>query len=335
MINELVFLTVFHAVLNLIFIKISFNYKLLDYPNYRKKHSKPIPYIGGIALSFSYLIIVYFTKTDELANIILSYSFLIAMAGFLDDKFQISAGAKIALQVIVIYFVVDKGLFLNNLGIYEYIPYISLGSFSEIFTILCCLFMINSYNYSDGLDGVAISIFILIISAFYFYLKMLGINTFNDLFLMIIIINIISLFFNLSNFNLTKIFLGNSGSNVNGFIISLFAIFLFIKLNISPSLIIWPLSFLVFEFISVNFIRIRFNKKLLSPGLDHVHYELKEKLKLNNFQVLGLIIVTNIYFIIMGWFLYKNIGLDYSIVIFILHFLIYLRLKLYLHKKTS
>ena len=59
MINELVFLTVFHAVLNLIFIKISFNYKLLDYPNYRKKHSKPIPYIGGIALSFSYLIIVY------------------------------------------------------------------------------------------------------------------------------------------------------------------------------------------------------------------------------------------------------------------------------------
>ena len=335
MINELVFLTVFHAVLNLIFINILFYYKLLDYPNYRKKHSKPIPYIGGIALSFSYLIIVYFTKTDELANIILSYSFLIAMAGFLDDKFQISAGAKIALQVIVIYFVVDKGLFLNNLGIYEYIPYISLGSFSEIFTILCCLFMINSYNYSDGLDGVAISIFILIISAFYFYLKMLGINTFNDLFLMIIIINIISLFFNLSNFKLTKIFLGNSGSNVNGFIISLFAIFLFIKLNISPSLIIWPLSFLVFEFISVNFIRIRFNKKLLSPGLDHVHYELKEKLKLNNFQVLGLIIVTNIYFIIMGWFLYKNIGLDYSIVIFILHFLIYLRLKLYLHKKTS
>lgn len=335
MINELIFITIFHTVFNLIFIKISFNSKLLDYPNYRKKHPTPIPYTGGMVLSFSYLIIVYLTNTDELANIILSYSFLIALAGFLDDKFQISAGAKIALQIIVIYFVIDKGLFLNNLGVYEHIPYISLGSFSEIFTILCCLFLINSYNYSDGLDGVAISIFILIISAFYFYLKLLGINTLNDIFLMIIAINIISLFFNLSNFKLTKIFLGNSGSNVNGFIISLFAIFLFVKLNVSPSLIIWPLSFLVFEFISVNFIRIRFSKKLLTPGFDHIHYELKEKFKLNNFQVLGLIIVINIYFIIVGWFLFKNIGLDYSIVLFILHFLIYLRLKFYLYKKTS
>ena len=240
-----------HIILNFLFIRFSHIYNLLDYPNHRKKHIKPTPYVGGVVLSFSYLIIIYITDYDDLTNIILSFGFLISLAGFLDDKIHLSPGTKIASQFIIIILVVEKGLVLTNLGVYNIFPYISFGSLSEIFTIMCCLFIVNSYNYNDGIDGVAISIFIIIFCAFYFYLKLLNINELNSFIIFLITCNFISLIFNLSLFKFPKIFLGNSGSNLNGFIIAFFSIYLFTHKNVNPALIIWPLSFLVFEFISL------------------------------------------------------------------------------------
>jgi UDP-GlcNAc:undecaprenyl-phosphate/decaprenyl-phosphate GlcNAc-1-phosphate transferase len=333
--NEIILIIILHISLKYLFKKISFKYNFLDYPNYRKKHIAPTPYIGGIVLSLSYLFIIYFTDINKEAHIILNYGILVALTGFLDDKFQIGPSAKISLQIISIFLVINSGLFLTNLGTYQYIPYISLGVFSKIFTMLCCLFIINAYNYIDGIDGLALSIFILIIGAFYSYSKMLGIKGFDHFFILILSVNIISLLFNLSFLKLPKIFLGNSGSNLNGFIISLCAIFLYTKFNISPSLIVWPLSFLVFEFISVNLIRILSKRKLFSPGLDHVHYELRKIYKLNNFQVFTIISFINLYLIIAGWFFFNKFGPDYSLILFTLHFLIYLIIKFILLKKLA
>ncbi len=321
-----------NIILNFIFIRFSHIYNLLDYPNYRKKHIKPTPYTGGIVLSISYLIIVYITDYDDLENMILSFGFLISLAGFLDDKIHLDPGTKIILQFIIIILVVEKGLLLTNLGVYNSFPYISFGSLSEIFTIMCCLLIINSYNYNDGIDGVAISIFIIIFCAFYFYLKLLGINKLNSFIIFLLICNFISLIFNLSLFKFPKIFIGNSGSNLNGFIIAFFSIYLFTQQNINPALIIWPLSFLVFEFISINLNRILMKKKLFASGFDHIHYDLKSKLRLNNFKVLITISLINVYFCTIGWFVFKNLGADFSIFLFILHFFIYLIFKLKLTK---
>ena len=95
----------------------------------------------------------------------------------------------------------------------------------------CAAFIINSYNYNDGIDGVAISISIIIFWHF-IYLKLLKINELNSFIIFLIICNFISLMFNLSLFKFPKIFLGNSGSNLNGFIIAFFqSIYLHIKIK--------------------------------------------------------------------------------------------------------
>ena len=91
-------ITLIHIILNFLFIKFSHIYNLLDYPNHRKKHIEPTPYAGGVVLSISYLIIIYITDYDDLTNMILSYGFLISLAGFLDDRIHLSPGTKIALQ---------------------------------------------------------------------------------------------------------------------------------------------------------------------------------------------------------------------------------------------
>ena len=40
--------------------KISYKFKLVDIPNKRKKHSKPTPYTGGLALSIIYIFLIFF-----------------------------------------------------------------------------------------------------------------------------------------------------------------------------------------------------------------------------------------------------------------------------------
>ena len=41
---------------------------------------------------------------------------------------------------------------LNDIGNYGFFT-LELYSFSKVFTLLCVLFLINSFNYFDGLDG--------------------------------------------------------------------------------------------------------------------------------------------------------------------------------------
>ena len=58
------------------------------------------------------------------------------------------------------------GLYLNDIGEYGIIGKINLGNYSEIFTFLSCLLIINAFNYMDGVDGLLSSLFINIFSYF-------------------------------------------------------------------------------------------------------------------------------------------------------------------------
>jgi UDP-N-acetylmuramyl pentapeptide phosphotransferase/UDP-N-acetylglucosamine-1-phosphate transferase len=131
-----------------------------------------------------------------------------------------------------------------------------------------------------------------------------------------------------------KIFLGDSGSNLLGFICGFNAIYLYELKNIHPSIIIWPLAYVVYEFLSVNIIRILYNREIFKAGSDHLHYEIKELLasKSNN-TPLFLIIVVNIFFSIIGINLYYNFKPDISILLFITLFFVYLAMRFYFHKK--
>ena len=141
-------------------------------PSKRKIHKTPTPYIGGIILAGSFLLIVLITDLNNVfLNSILSYSVLIAVAGFVDDKYSVNPGTKILLQIIPIFLLAEQGLILKDIGNYNHIGLIEIGTFSLVFTIFCCLFLVNAFNYSDGLDGLISSVSIIIIISFCFYLN--------------------------------------------------------------------------------------------------------------------------------------------------------------------
>lgn len=306
------------------FTKISYSYNLLDIPNKRKKHLKPTAYIGGLAISIALVIsILLFDVIGDNLNLILSIGFMMAIVGFIDDKFKLNTGGKLSLQIIpIFYLIVIENISLGQLGDYNYFQ-LKLNSFEIPFTLLCVLLLINAFNYFDGLDGALSFSSISTLTILYFLVPDENI----ELLIIIIMLPIcIFLIFNFSLFNLPKLFLGDSGSLLLGFIISFILIDIANQNLVHPILLAWSIAIFVYEFLAINFQRLKDKKNLFSPGLDHLHYIIFKKTKsvfLTNFSIS----TTNIIFFIIGYLSFRFINPLTSLILFIIFFIIFILLR--------
>ena len=322
-INILIYSSISFLILFLI-SKISYNLNLVDEPNKRKIHLTPTAYTGGLGLCLIYIMaILLLDFSSEKLNLILSIAFLIGIVGFVDDKYNLNVGGKLSLQVIpIIYLIIIENLNLNHVGNYDYFK-LELNSFSIPFTLLAILFLINSFNYFDGLDGVLSFSTISTLGILFF----LAPNENIKLFLIIILIPILFfLCFNFSIFKLPKLFLGDSGSLLLGFIIAFTLIYLSIQKIIHPILLAFSISIFVYEFLSVNLIRLKNKKNIFKAGQDHLHHQL---FKYTNsiFRTNLIISLANIILFISGYASFSLIGPLFSLILFIVIFIIFLILR--------
>ena len=312
--------------------KISYKLGLIDIPNKRKIHKKDTAFTGGLGISISLVLsILIFDIFNNPLNYILSIAFLIALLGLLDDKYDLNVGGKLSLQIIpIFYLIVINNLYLENLGNYAYFK-VELGAFQIPFTLLCVLFLINSFNYFDGTDGTLSFTTISVISILYF---LVPIEEFR-FFLIIILIPIsIFLFFNFSLFKLPKLFLGDSGSLLLGFIISFLLIYLANKNLAHPILLAWSIAIFVYEFLSLNFIRIKKKRNLFKAAKDHLHhiiFNLTNSIFLTNFSIF----LINVFLFIMGYLSFLLISPLISFILFFLLFFVFLILRSILEKKIK
>lgn len=226
----------------IIFLNIDFiikKYGVYDYPDkIRKIHKNKTSLSGGLIIFLNILVIIFCysfqgSQFENLIkyffnnNIIYLYLFLfyltvIFLFGFFDDKFNISANKKIIFLLIFIFFSIslDSSLVISKINFSFSNDVFYLKEFKFFFTILCFLLFINAFNMFDGinLQSGLYSIYIFII---FFYFSE------NFLFLIILIPLVAFLYFNFKN----KIFLGNSGSYLIGFLISYFTIKMFNNFN--------------------------------------------------------------------------------------------------------
>ena len=317
----------------LIFVcaKISYKLRLIDFPNKRKIHSNLVVYTGGIAISLAYIFsILLFEIFDNKLNIILAFAFLISLIGLIDDKYNLNVGGKLSLQIFPIFYVIFfENLILSQIGDYSYFE-LSLGAFQIPFTLICVLFLINSFNYFDGIDG-ALSFTVISVLAILYFLTP---NENFRLFLIILLIPIsIFICFNFSIFRLPKMFLGDSGSLLIGFIISFVLIYLADQNLVHPILLAWSVVIFVFEFLSINLIRVKNKNDPFKPGQDHLHHILFKKTKsifLTNF----LLTSGNIILFLVGYFSFLLISELISLILFLLTFVIFFILRNKYEKKN-
>lgn len=148
--------------------------------------------------------------------------------------------------------------------------------------------------------------------------------------------SVVVLIFNFGILNKVKIFLGNGGSLILGYLLAM-EILYFEKNNTGIHSIIFAsiLSYHVFEFLAVNIHRMYKKKNIFIGGKDHFHYALYYYFsKKTHFSliilILNQIIITGI--ILFTFYLY---GAIYSLIIYIALFFVYLKFRNFVLSKTN
>ncbi len=315
---QFIYLTLFSVIFLYLSLKISKQFKFYDIPDGKKIHKEKIPNLGGLALIPYIFSMLYFFDYSQKISIILNLFLIVIIIGLIDDIKNINPQIKLLALFIPIYiFTKDVGN-VNSLGIYAEYEF-SLGSLSLIFTILCIMLLTNAYNYIDGLDGLlAINV---IITFFTLYFLINGQKT---VFFPIIIFFIVYFFFNINLFKIfPKQFIGDSGSLGIGFLISSFLIiYTQFEIFLHPSVIIWSVAFIVYEFLAINIIRMRQGKNIFKRDLNFIFNVFHKKYS----STKSLIICSSIHLLFCSMSLLMDYFNSYllSIILFVLFFFIFL-----------
>jgi UDP-GlcNAc:undecaprenyl-phosphate GlcNAc-1-phosphate transferase len=131
---------------------------LVDQPSHRKNHEGEVPLVGGIAIFGGFLISLF--TLNHLNYPILGFvipALLMIAAGMIDDMSQLSYKKRFAVQMLAgVLMIKLGGVVVNDLGKLISDDYdFALHVFSVPFTIICLVGVINAFNMSDGIDGLA------------------------------------------------------------------------------------------------------------------------------------------------------------------------------------
>ncbi len=281
------FLMVFRSLPVVVYL--SFAKNLFVIPNKRSSHSHKTPNLGGVGIFIG----VVFTSCvigspllnqNQLSQFIslVAALFLLFFAGVKDDIHTLSAVKKIIIQIVATFIVVFSSNikisgFYGILGI-ENLPII----ISYFLTVVFFVVLINAYNLIDGIDGLAGSI-ALIVFGVYSYIFFVN-NNYLGLILSVNIIGsmIAFLIFNLSN-SKRKIFMGDTGSMVVGFLIAYVSIIILngdnlpiVLFNNIPVLVMALLSFPILDTVRIFTVRILSGKSPFKADKNHIHHRLIE-----------------------------------------------------------
>lgn len=200
---------------------------IIDTPNSRSSHVIPTPRGGGVAIVVSFLIgIMLFYFQGYLAllpavGLIISGG-VIALVGFWDDHGHIAARWRLLAHFSAAAFLLFCLGGFPALTISGYT--IDLGLFGSVFGLLFLVWMLNLYNFMDGIDGLASAEAVTAcIGAIVIYL-ISGNHIELDSYLVLWLLASTVLGFLLWNFPPAKIFMGDAGSGFLGLIIGSLAI---------------------------------------------------------------------------------------------------------------
>ena len=236
-----------------------------------------IPLSGGIIILITFFFIEKFN-----INLFLIFIFLIGF--FSDLKIFKSPSVRFFLQVLCIFlFVIIYDFHILNIRIFLLDFLLKYKFFSYFFVIFCLLVITNGTNFIDGLNGLVLGYFILILIIIYnlqLY-ENLNITQFEILYFMACLFFL--LVFNFFN----KLYIGDSGSYLLGFSFGILLIAIYdSNSTISPFFIVLLLWYPCFENLFSIIRKYRFNTSPLKSDNKHLHqmlfYFIKKKFNLTS-----------------------------------------------------
>ncbi|PIS28640.1 hypothetical protein COT42_07450 [Candidatus Saganbacteria bacterium CG08_land_8_20_14_0_20_45_16] len=258
---------------------LSYKLRILDSPNHRKIHAKPIPLLGGLAIFLSFSLGLLITGTfnrEILCLIIFGVAFIVL--GFFDD-----AGIKIRARYKIWSHLVFAFVFIYLTGIFFNL--VAINWLNWLLTACFITFMTNSTNMLDGMDGLVSGL------AFWasLFLALLAYNNnLPHIAMLCLALAGATLGFLKYNFNPASIFLGEGGATLIGFLLAVIAIKLKVYQLWNVALLlgiprlqfisfIVPLIILAIPIFDTCFVftnRFINHIKMSTPGKDHSHHRI-------------------------------------------------------------
>ncbi len=312
-----------------IIIYLSYVKNLFKIPEQRSSHIHKTPTMGGVGIFFGFTLTFAFIgsilnkymETGILLDLIASLLILFFI-GVKDDLLVISPLKKLIAQllastIIIIFSDTYITSFYGILGIYE-LPYV----LSLIFTFFAFVLVINAYNLIDGIDGLAGSIALLICIFFGFYFLIN--EEFTQMLISFSLIGplIAFLIFNVSPTR--KIFMGDTGTMIIGFII-MYQSIIFLEVNQTlnipfpvknaPIFILAVLSLPLTDVLRVFIIRIKNGKSPFKPDRNHIHHCFLDS-GLTHIQATSIIVLLSLV-VMLSAFLLQDLEINLSLFIIV------------------
>ena len=257
----------------------------------RRVHDHPIPRMGGLAIFIGFMLsLIFFVPMSTKVLGLLVGSVIIAVMGGVDDIVSLNPWVKLAGQIVAALVAIRCGLVfdvISNPNIFAEETYIEIGWLSIPLTMLWIVGCTNAVNLIDGLDGLAVGVSA--ISS----LTMLIVSLFVSEPVVSIILAALTgacLGFMPYNLNPAKIFMGDVGSQLLGFVLSTASIMGLFKLHAIITFFVpllalaLPLADTIFAF----FRRILHGQSPFKADKGHFHHRLLA-MGLNQKQVVAVL----------------------------------------------
>lgn len=312
-------------------------FQLYDVPDLRKEHRIPVPTMGGIAVCIAMMIscLLWFRFSNNFFTISFFFSIVVLFAiGIMDDLNDLRASNKFVIQLALASLIAFSGIRITSLngilGIYQ-LPITA----QYTITVVAIAGITNAFNLIDGIDGLAGGLGFMSLVILGLFLTLLG-----DVNIAIIAFALAGglLGFLYYNFNPARIFMGDTGSLVLGFVTSVLTVRLIQSntngnvtlLSHAPvfglSLVLIP----VFDTLRVFAMRIWRGKSPFDPDKTHIHHLLTNNGWSHNFAS-KLICAVHGLILMAGYFLKdlrQEIGLFILLGIMLLVTLFFRKLRL-------
>ena len=260
-------------------IKVCTKWNLFEKTDDRKRHKESIPTMGGIAI-FAGICISFLSFSGGLSGYnggqLIAAVIITFFTGFFDDLTDLKPSRKVMFQLVASVLAILAGFRIESLygflGIQHLPLVVSWGA-----TIFFIIAVTNALNLIDGLDGLAGSLTlvssiifgILFLQAGHLPMAMLSFSISGAVFGFLIY-----------NFHPARIFMGDTGSLVLGFLLSVPAISLFQLYTqgspdvpaLTPALIAAVLFVPMYDVLRVSVIRIITGYSPFHPDRNHVHH---------------------------------------------------------------
>ncbi len=197
---------------------------VLDVPNLRSSHSVPTPRGGGLAIVLAICLgIIYLWSTAAIkgaaAVALVGCGGIVAVVGYLDDRFGLGAGLRFATHLLATGAAV---VLLGPQAIAESMLPALPAAIALLLVIIGVCWWLNLFNFMDGIDGIAATESAFVAGSAAALWAWRG-GSDGQLTLQVIVAGA-SLGFLLWNWAPARIFMGDVGSGFLGFVLGLLAL---------------------------------------------------------------------------------------------------------------